>query len=102
MRHALEIISVISDVCNDVSTDIQSIDPTPLEDNEYDFDEELLDEWNEILQDNDLFDMIVDNLSLSQLENSLLEIEPDCNNLEETEVLLAVLATVEAMNLNDL
>jgi len=102
MRHALEIISVISDVCNDVSTDIQSIDPTPLEDNEYDFDEELLDEWNEILQDNDLFDMIVDNLSLSQLENSLLEIEPDCNNLEETEVPLAVLATVEAMNLNDL
>ena len=49
MRHALEIISVISDVCNDVSTDIQSIDPTPLEDTEYDFDEEFLDEWNEIL-----------------------------------------------------
>ena len=53
----------------------------------YDFDEEFLDEWNEILQDNDLFDMIVDNLSLSQLENSFLEIEPDCNNVEETEVL---------------
>ena len=46
--------------------------------------------------------MIVDNLSLSQLENSFLEIEPDCNNLEETEVPSAVLATVEAMNLDDL
>lgn len=53
MRHALEILSVISDVCNDVSTDIQSFDLTRLEDNEYDFDEELLDEWNEILQDSD-------------------------------------------------
>ena len=40
MRHALEIISVISDVCNDVRTDIQSIDPTPLEDNEYVISEE--------------------------------------------------------------
>jgi len=85
-----------------VSTDIQSSDLTRLEDNEYDFDEELLDEWNEILQDNDLIDMIVDNLSISQLENSLLEIEPDCNNFEETEVPSAVLATVEAMNMDDL
>ena len=35
------------------------------------FDEELLDEWNEILQDDELFDMIVDNLSLSQLHSSI-------------------------------
>jgi len=46
--------------------------------------------------------MIVDNSSISQLENSLLEIEPDCNNFEETEVPSAVLATVEAMNMDDL
>ena len=100
MRHALEILSVISDICNDVSADIQSFDRTPLEDNEYGFDEEL-DEWNEILQDNDLIDMIVDNLSISQIENSSLEIEPDCNNFEEIEVHSAVLATVEVMNLDD-
>lgn len=31
------------------------------------FDDELLDEQNEILQDEELFDMIVDILSLSQL-----------------------------------
>ena len=57
IRHALEILSVISDVCNDASADIQSFDRTPLEDNEYDFDEEL-DEWNEILRDNDLIDFV--------------------------------------------
>ena len=102
MRHSLEILSVISDVFNDVSSDIQSLDPTALEDNEYDFDDDLLDEWNEILQDDDLFDMIVDNLSLSQLENSFLECKPVCNDSEETEVPSAVLATIEAMNLDNL
>lgn len=101
MRHAREILSVLGDVFNDVSIDILPSDPTQ-EDNEYDFDEELLDEWNEILQDDDLFDMIVDNLSLSQLENSLLEQEPVCDNSQEIETPSAVLATVEAMNLDDL
>lgn len=45
--------------------------------------------------------MILDNLSLSQIEDSLLEQEPVCNS-QETELPLAVLATVEAMNLDDL
>ena len=37
------------------------------------FDDELLDEQNEILQDEDLFDLIVDNLSLSQVQGSLFD-----------------------------
>ena len=92
----------LSAVFNDVGSCMQSSDPTPLEDKEYDLDEELLDEWNEFLQDDDLFDMILDNLSLSQLEDSFLEQEPVCNNSQEIEVPSAVLATVEAMNLNHL
>lgn len=99
MQHALEILTVIGKVFNDVGSCMQSSDPTPLEDKEYDLDEELLDEWNEFLQDDDLFDMILDNLSLSQLEDSFLEQEPVCNNSQEIEVPSAVLATVEAMNL---
>ena len=86
MKHALEIFSVISDVFNDLSTDIQLSDPTLVEDNEHDFDKVLLDEWNEFLQHDDLFDTIVDNFSLSQLETSLLGQEPVSNESQETEV----------------
>ena len=101
MCHAREILKVISNVFNDVATGKQVSEPSPLEENDYDFDDELLDEWNEFLQDDDLFDMILDNLSLCQIEDSLLEQEPVCNS-QETELPLAVLATVEAMNLDDL
>lgn len=100
-RHALEILSVVSDVFKDVNSDIPVSDSTE-EDKEYDFDEELLDEWNEFIQDDDLFDMIVDNLSLSQLDNTLPELEAECDNSQEAEIPTAVLATVEAMNLDDL
>ena len=82
MCHAREILKVISKVFNDVATGIQSSEPSPLEENGYDFDEELLDEWNEFLQDDDLFEMILDNLSLSQIDDSLLEQEPVCNSQE--------------------
>ena len=85
---------------------IQSLlsDPTQ-EENEYDFDEELLDEWNEILQDDDLFDMIVNNLCLSQLDGSLFEQDSVCNNSEDIDVVhvpRGVVATVEDMNLDEL
>ena len=53
-----------------MATRMQSSEPSPLEENGYDFDKEFLDEWNEFLQDNDLFEMIVDNLSFSQRDNS--------------------------------
>ena len=72
MCHAQEILKVISKVSNDVATGMQTSEPSPLE-NGYDFNEVFLDEWNEFLQDDDLFEMIVDNLSLSQIDNSLEE-----------------------------
>lgn len=101
MCHAWEILKVISKVFNDVATGMQLSEPSPLEENDYDFDDELLDEWNEFLQDDDLFDMILDNLSLSQIDDSLLQQEPVCNS-QETELPSAVLATVKAMNFDDL
>jgi len=48
-RHALEILSVVSDVFKDVNSDIPVSDSTE-ENKEYDFDEELLDEWNEFIK----------------------------------------------------
>ena len=65
------------------------------------FDDELMDEWNEVLQDDDLFDMIVNNLLFSQLENSQLEEVHVSDDSREVEVPRPVLETVEAMNLND-
>ncbi|KAL9977310.1 hypothetical protein ACROYT_G014700 [Oculina patagonica] len=100
-RHALEILSVVSDVLKDINSDIPVLDSTE-DDKKYDFDEEILVEWKEFIQDDDLFDMIVDNLSLSQLENTSPELEAECNNSQEAEVPTAVLATVEAMHLDDL
>ena len=45
--------------------------------------------------------MIFDNLSLSQLENSSLGNENASSDSQETGVPSAVVATVEAMHLND-
>ena len=70
----MKIISVINDVFKDGKTESQSSESTS-ENNEYDFDEEFLDKWQEILQDDDFLDMIFDNLSLSQLENSFQDNE---------------------------
>ena len=100
MCHAQEILKVIRKGFNDVTTGMQSSEPSPLEENGYDFDEGFFDEWNEFLSDDDLFEMIVDNLSLSQIDNYLLEQEPVCNS-QLIELPSAELATVQAINLDD-
>ena len=56
-----------------MNSDSRPSDPT-LEENEYDFDKELLDERN------DLFDMIFNKLSISQLDDSLFEQDSVCSN----------------------
>ena len=54
-RHAVKILSVINDVFKDVQEDNQShCLPSEGNNDDYVFDEELLDEWNEILQDEEL------------------------------------------------
>ena len=70
-RHAVKILSVINDVFRDVKEDNQSRCLSSDEsDDDYVFDDELLDEGND-----ELFDMIVDNLLLSQLHSSMFEEE---------------------------
>lgn len=101
-RHALKILSIVSDVFKDVNEENQSHDL--LSDNNDDgnvFDDELLDEWNEILQDDEIFDMILDNLSLSQLQSSLFEEEHVSDGSLEAGVPSTALETIEAMNCDD-
>ena len=62
----------------------------------HEFDDELLDEWHEFLQDDELYEMIVDSMSLSHLESSALKEE----NANDDVMLPVVLATVENMALD--
>jgi len=66
-QHALKILSIMGDAIGDVNEENQSCYLLSDDNDDTIFDDELLDEENEILQDEELFDMIVDNLSLSQL-----------------------------------
>ena len=101
-RHAVKILSVINDVFQDVQEDNQShCLSSDDKDDDYVFDEELLDEWNEILQDDELFDMIVDNLSLSQLHSSMCEEEHISDGSIDAGVPSAALDMIEAMNFSD-
>ena len=101
-RHAVKILSVINDVFQDVKEDNQShCLLSDDNDDDYVFDDELLDEWNEILHDDELFDMIVDNLSLSQLHSSLFEEEHISDGSIEAGVPSAALEIIEAMNFSD-
>lgn len=43
-----------------------------------------MDEWDEILQDDELFDMIVENISLSQFDASISLLEETTDNSTES------------------
>ena len=53
-------------------------------DSNYEFDDEFMDEWDEILQDNELFDMIVENISLSQFDASISLLAATLDNSTES------------------
>ena len=55
---------------------------THLESNN-EFDDEFMDEWDEIFQDDELFDMIVDNI-LSHLNGSISMLEEILDNSTES------------------
>ena len=70
-------------------------------DDQYDFADEFMDEWNELLQDDELFDMIIENMSLSKLRSSLIEEEINASSdMLEDGVPRAVLDTIESMNMD--
>ena len=53
-------------------------------DGSIEFDNEFMDEWDEIFQVYELFDMIVDNISLSQLDGSISMLKETLDNLTES------------------
>jgi len=74
-RNALQILSVDSNVFQDVNDNNQSSILSP-DSNDYVFDEELKGERNRVRQDDDLFYIIVNNSTwqfITQLDNTLLE-----------------------------
>ena len=72
-RHAQKILLILNNAFADVDVECNSEIAVSNDDN-FEFDDDLLDEWCEFLQDDELYDMIFDNLSLSQPESSLLEV----------------------------
>ena len=94
-KHARKILSIVSKVFGDISVDSDSQVAVNNTDN-YEFDDDLLDDWTEFLQDDELYEMIVDNLSLSQLQCSAFEEENSNDSFSNDDVMPpAVLATVE-------
>ena len=53
-------------------------------DSNHEFDDDFMDEWDEIRQDNELFDMIVENISLSQFDASISLLEETLDNSTES------------------
>jgi len=68
-----EILLILNNVFADINVECNSEIAVNNDDN-FEFDDDLLDECCEFLQDDELYDMIFDNLSLSQPESSLLEV----------------------------
>ena len=97
-RHAQQILSAINEIFKDIGDAVQQSYLSAEDgDNQYDFDE-----WNELLQDDELFDMIMENLSLSQLQLSLVDEEINgSSDLLEEGVPTAVLQTIESMVMDD-
>ena len=103
-RHAEKILSVIADVFKDIENAVHVNTGslyTEEGDDQYDFDDEFMDEWNELLQDDELFDMIIENMSSSKLQSSLIEEEINASSdMLEDGVPRAVLDTIESMNMD--
>ena len=94
-RHAQRILLIVSNVFQEIDVNSDSLVAVNDTDN-HEFDDELLDEWHEFLQDDELYEMIVDSMSLSHLESSALKEE----NANDDVMLPVVLATVENMALD--
>ena len=82
-RHAQKILSVLSSVFEDISCDEDCNTNGTHYDRNQEFDDEFIDEWDEILQDNELFDMVVENASLSQFDASMSLLEETADNSKE-------------------
>lgn len=94
-RHAQRILSIASNVFQDINVNNDSLVAVNYTDNN-EFDDELFDEW----QDDELYEMNVDNMPLSRLESSALEEENANDSCDDDVMPPVVLATVENMALD--
>ena len=100
-QHALKILSIMGDAAGDVNEKNQSCYLLSDDNDETIFDDELLDEENEILQDEELFDMIVYNLSLSQLQSSLFDEAHASDGSFKVVLSSAVVEAIETIDFSD-
>lgn len=70
-------------------------------DDNFEMDDLLLEDWEAIIEDIELFEMAVDNLSLSQLEESFTELEANSNTSLDTGVPAAVFEALERVHVGD-
>ena len=104
-RHAQEIIRVIGETFHDTnvnSNDAYAFDDDDDGDNNVVFSEDLLDEWSDILLDDELFEMVMDNISLSQMDtSSFLANQPndscDVDIVDDDNDLLTALAGISGV-----
>ena len=82
-RHAQKVLSGLSSVFKDISCDKDWNWNGTHNDHNQEFDDEFMDEWDEILQDNELFDMIVENIS-SRFDASISLLEETADNSTES------------------
>lgn len=85
LQHAYKILSILIEEFGD--TELQAVNDFP----EFEFDDEFLEEWEELIKDDELLLQVVDNLSVSQLGDSCVE----QMNISETGVPTTVLETLE-------
>ena len=103
--HAQEIIRVIGETFHDTnvnSNDAYAFDDDDDDDNNVVFSEDLLDEWSDILLDDELFEMVMDNISLSQMDtSSFLANQPndscDVDIVDDDNDLLTALAGISGV-----
>ena len=100
-QHALKILSIIGDGFGDVNEENQSCYLLSDDNDVNIFDDELLDEQNEILQDEEFFYMIVVNLSLSQLQSSLFDEVHAIDGSFKVVVPSAALESIDTINFDD-
>ena len=92
-EHANKIIAVIKNVFNDIGT----IASLPV--NSELLDDDILDDWNELFQDDELYNLNIDNLTVSHLNDSTMG-EDELPDDSFDEMPPAVLAAVESMALD--
>ena len=98
-RHAENILNIINSLFGDIMVEeCLHNSSSELVWDIHEFDEGLLDEWEEIFQDDDMYDMIVENLSLTQLQDSSTDEHDEYSDSQDEENIVSVLENIANTN----